>query len=456
MRDIVTSAYTLVRQSLCCPYPMASNIAATSADASPASISALDLDPCGRVGVTRRQFVVGASALLIPSRAFRASPKSASVEQWDISGQDVEKLLDEFLPSKMKEYEVPGALFAMVKEGKKLFAKGYGVADIKTEKPVDPEQTLVRAYSISKSFTATAAMQLVEAGKLSLTENVNRYLELFQVPDTFHEPVTLVHLLTHTAGFFDTGNDTLLARGKLRAMSLGEWLKAYLPPRKKPVGAEVQYSNFGTSLAGYLVEIASGLPYAEYMQQQVLNPLGMMTSSFLWPDQLPASSEARVAIGDARIDVGYPIRHLTPNEGDFANTPAANLLTTAEEMTHFMIAHLNGGEYGGRRLLSATGMAAMHEPYKLPVNHWVNASNMKDDVGYGFFWRGIKDHRFRWLFHSGGWDGSISDMELQPEHNLGYFFWSNQGGDDHRKLRAELNATLADHFFARCSGEPTG
>ncbi len=369
-----------------------------------------------------------------------------------ISAQEIEHFLDRFLPPKMKEYAVPGSVFAMVQDGKMLLAKGYGVADVETGRPVDPGQTLVRAYSVSKSFTATGAMQLVEAGQLSLTENVNRYLQLFKLPDTFPEPVTLAHLLTHTAGFFDTGNDSLLARGKLRTMSLGEWLKAYLPPRKKPVGAEVQYSNFGTSLAGYLIEITSGLPYAQYMQQRVLDPLGMVTSSFLWPDQLPAIDEAKVAIGDARIDVGYPIRHMTSNEGDFANTPAANLLTTAEEMTHFMIAHLNGGEYAGKLVLSAHGVAAMHEPYKQPVNDWVKAPNMKNDVGYGFFWRDIKDHKFRWLFHSGGWDGSLSDMELQPEHNLGYFFWSNQGGDDHRKLRVELNAAIADRFFATCLG----
>jgi CubicO group peptidase (beta-lactamase class C family) len=152
------------------------------------------------------------------------------------------------------------------------------------------------------------------------------------------------------------------------------------------------------------------------------------------------------------MDDGYPIRHLTPSEGDFANTPAANLLTTANEIAHFMIAHLNGGEYSGTRILSPSTIAAMHEPYQQPVNDWSKASNMKNDMGYGFFWRNIKDHGFRWLFHAGGWDGALSDMELQPRFNLGYFFWSNQGGDDHRKLRAELNTALAERFFAECPG----
>jgi CubicO group peptidase (beta-lactamase class C family) len=372
----------------------------------------------------------------------------------NISARSVEQFAGTLLQARMKHYQVPGSVFALVKDGRLVFAKGYGVADIETKTPVDPAHTLVRAYSVSKSFTATAVMQLVEGGKLSLTENVNTYLELFKVSATFPEPITLAHLLTHTSGIFDekgdAGNAVLLARGKLRTMSLGEWLKAYLPPRKKPVGAGVEYSNFGFSLAGYIVEIVSGQPYAEYMQQHVLDPLGMTQSSFLWPDQLPGIDQAKVAIGDARIDVGYPIRHMTPEEGDFANTPAANLLTTAEEMSHFMIAQLNGGVYRGKRILSAASIAAMHEPYKNPVNDWAKAPNMKDDVGYGFFWRNIKDHNIRWLFHAGGWDGSISDMELQPDLNLGYFLWYNQGGDDHRSMRAEFNAAFAKRFFADC------
>jgi CubicO group peptidase (beta-lactamase class C family) len=415
-------------------------------------VTPFEADIRRRATMTRRHFLASAAALVISHGAFASWGKPIPTNACsNVSARGIEQFLDAFLLPKMKQYNVPGAAFAIVEDNHMLFAKGYGVADITTGRPVDPRQTLLRAYSVSKSFTATAAMQLVESGQLSLTENVNRYLELFKVPDTFPEPVTLAHLLTHTAGFIDTGNDTLLARGKLRTMSLGDWLKAYLPPRKKPVGTEVQYSNFGSSLAGYLVEIVSGQPYAEYMQQRVLDPLGMVTSSFLWPDQLPAVDEAKVAIGDARIDIGYPIRHMTPSEGDFANTPAANLLTTVEEMSHFMIAHLNRGEYANKRVLSALGVEAMHEPYKQPLNDWVKAPNMKNDVGYGFFWREIKDHKFRWLFHSGGWDGSLSDMELQPEHKLGYFFWYNQGGDDHRRLRVELNAALVHQLFSPCS-----
>lgn len=404
-------------------------------------------------GMSRRQFAAVAAALAM-GRFFAAPDANAALSAScpTISAREVEDFLTAFLPPKLKQYQIPGAAFSMVKDGRPLLARGYGVADVKTGRPVDPARTLVRAYSVSKSFTATAVMQLVEVGKLSLTENVNVYLDLFKVPDTFPEPVTVAHLLTHTAGFFDTGLETLLAREKLRVMPLGEWLKVYLPPRKKPVGTEVEYSNFGTSLAGYLVEVVSGLPYAEYMQQHVLNPLGMAQSSFLWPVQLPAIDEAKVAIGDARMDDGDPIRHMTPSEGDFANTPAANLLTTAEEISHFMIAHLNGGEYAGTRILSAAGIATMHEPYTRPVNDWYRAPNMKNDVGYGFFWKNIKDHNFRWLFHTGGWDGSLSDVEFQPELKLGYFFWYNQGGDDRRKLRDELNIALAERFFTGCPG----
>jgi len=325
-----------------------------------------------------------------------------------------------------------------------LLSEGYGYADSENRIPVDPKHTLVRAYSVSKPFTATAVMQLVEAGTLSLTEDVNTYLELFKMPQTFPQPITLAHLLTHTAGL-DDDKSTLLARDKKRAMSLGEWLKHYRAPRARPVGEEVHYSNYGSSLAGYIVEVVSQKPYAEYMQQHILNPLGMVQSSFLWPDQLPEVDEAKVAQGYARAETGGPIRHLTPTEGDFANTPAANLLTTGNEIAHFMLANLDGGEYDGHRILSPVGIADMHEP-------WKSAANLKENVGYGFFWRPITNQSFSWLFHAGAADGSISDMELQPELNLGYFFWYNQGGDGDRKLREELNGAFAERFFTGCPG----
>ncbi len=342
----------------------------------------------------------------------------------------------------MAKYNVPGALFVLVRDGKIFFMKGYGYADLEKKLPVFPEQTIVRAYSVSKSFTATAVMQLVERGKLNLDEDVNKYLRSFKLKGDFPEPVTLAHLLTHTGGFVDTGDDTLLARGRLRTLTLGEWLAQYMPPRSKAPGSEVKYSNFGASLAGYIVEVVTGKPYAKYMQKNILDPLGMRNSSFLWPSQLPPELRWRVAVGYIAQKDGT-LRRMTAEEGDFANTPAANLLTTAPDIARFMIAHLQGGRYGKIRILREASVQRMHEP-------WKNAKS-EENVGYGFFWRPVKNQPFSFLFHGGGWDGSISDMELLPAHRLGYFLWYNQGGDEKRRMRSELNIQFVEHYFSGCS-----
>jgi CubicO group peptidase (beta-lactamase class C family) len=359
--------------------------------------------------------------------------------------QELELFLDKFLAERMAKYNVPGAVFVLVKDGKIFFMKGWGYADLEKQQPVFPEQTIVRAYSVSKSFTATAVMQLVEQGKLNLDEDVNHYLKSFKLKTKFPQPVTLAHLLTHTAGFNDTGNETLLARGRIRTLSLGQWLAEYMPPQTKPPGAEVKYSNFGSSLAGYIVEVVSGEPYAQYMQKHILAPLGMKDSRFLWPSQLPPKLRWRVAAGYAREKDGS-VRRMSEDEGDFANTPAANLLTTAPDMARFMIAHLQAGHYGKARILKESSVQRMHEPWKY--------TKSEKDVGYGFFWRPIKNKPFSFLFHAGGWDGSLSDMELLPTLNLGYFLWYNHGGDEDRRMRAELNMQFVEHYLSGCVSSP--
>src|SRR5205807_9027263 len=123
---------------------------------------------------------------------------------------DFETFLDALIPSQLQNRNIPGAVVSVVKDGQVLFAKGYGYADFDAKKPVLADQTLFRPGSISKLFTATAVMQLVEQGKLDLDRDVNEYLD-FAIPKTYPEPVTLRRLLTHTAGFEDTLKNLFVA-----------------------------------------------------------------------------------------------------------------------------------------------------------------------------------------------------------------------------------------------------
>ncbi|HET7100758.1 MAG TPA: serine hydrolase domain-containing protein, partial [Terriglobia bacterium] len=114
--------------------------------------------------------------------------------------REVQAFFDRFFGREMPGWHIPGAAFVLVKDGKVIFTKGYGYADLKNQTPVVPDQTVFRVASVSKVFTATAVMQLAESGKLDLATDVNRYLTHFQIKDPYPQPVTLAELLTHSAG----------------------------------------------------------------------------------------------------------------------------------------------------------------------------------------------------------------------------------------------------------------
>lgn len=356
-----------------------------------------------------------------------------------IDRKELESFLDNFFAEQMPKYKVPGAVFVMVKDGKVFFAKGYGYAELETKKPVDPDKTLFRAYSVSKSFTATAVMQLVERGKLRLDEDVNKYLKRFQIKDAFTESVTLADLLTHRAGFADSDVKTQLASGDYRILDLGEYLKKHLPARSKQPG-KFEYSNFGSALAGFIVEEVSGEPFANYIEKNILKPLEMRRSTFLLPSQLPPQMISNFAASYS-VENGAS-RRMKFEEGDFSVAPAANLLTTGTDIAKFMIAHLQNGRYKRARILSEESAKKMHEP-------WLTSNSAKD-FGYGFFWRNEKNGQ-RVMFHAGGYQfGNVNLMQLIPEYNMGFFLSFTHGGiEEKRDMRAALAAQLMTRYFPK-------
>src|SRR5438270_12442610 len=169
-----------------------------------------------------------------------------------LTRQDFETFLDALIPSQLQNRDIAGAVVSVVKDGQVLFAKGYGYADFAAKKPVIADQTLFRPGSISKLFTSTAVMQLVEQGKLDLERDVNDYLD-FTIPKTYPEPVTLRRLLTHTGGFEETLKN-LFAANEQAIKPLHDYLVTAMPARIFPTGKVVSYSNYGFTLAGYIVE----------------------------------------------------------------------------------------------------------------------------------------------------------------------------------------------------------
>ena len=190
---------------------------------------------------------------------------------------EMEAFMDDLFAQQMEEYHIAGAAVAVVKEGKLFFAKGYGYADVENKIPVDPEETIFRVGSVGKNFTWTAVMQLVEQGRLDLDADVNSYLD-FRIPDTYPQPITLKHLMTHTSGIEDRWLGSLVSDAS-ELVPEREWLIANFPGRVRAPGEAAGYSNYNAMLAGYIVARVSGEPYDQYIQKHIFDPLGMTHST---------------------------------------------------------------------------------------------------------------------------------------------------------------------------------
>src|SRR5262249_48546758 len=228
-----------------------------------------------------------------PPNVPAVQPQASASSPPELTKADFETLLDALIPSQLQNRNIAGAVVSVVKDGNVLFQKGYGYADVEAKRPILPDQTLFRPGSISKLFTATAVMQLVEQGKLDLDRDVNDYLD-FPIPKTYPEAVTLRQLLTHTAGFEETLKNLFVAHESdikpLRAYLVNEMPARIFPPGKIPA-----YSNYGFTLAGYIVERASGEKFERYIDNHILKPLEMNHSTFdqpLPPQLAPQMSRA--------------------------------------------------------------------------------------------------------------------------------------------------------------------
>ena len=317
----------------------------------------------------------------------------------------LEAFLDGLIQGQLRERSIAGATLAVVSGGEVLFTKGYGWADVDARRPVDPEETLFRIASVTKLFTYTAVMQLVEEGRLDLEADVNEYLD-FRIPDTHPEPITLIHLMTHTAGFEEDLRN-LFTFDPERMGRLEDWVKENLPHRVRPPGTFSVYSNYGTALAGYIVERASGLPWEDYIEGRILEPLGMDRTTGREP--LPEALAPALSRGYLPRKGGFEPQPLELNPG---GAPAGSMSSTAADMAIFMLAFLGGGAVGEARILEEATAARMlerhfgHDP-RLPGN------------GLGFF--EMSSHGERILGHGGNTQWFHNVLALFPEHDLGLF-----------------------------------
>jgi CubicO group peptidase (beta-lactamase class C family) len=327
--------------------------------------------------------------------------------------QDFENFCDDFFLERMKKYHIPGAALGLVQNGELLFSKGYGYADLERQIPVRPNKTIFRVGSVSKVFTATAIMQLVEQKKLKLDDDINQYLEDFQLPNTYSEPITLANLLTHTDGFDFGWGIGVFGRSSSELMPLSEFLKQNLPPRLFPPGEMYLYGNVGMTLAGLVIETISGVSFSQHLDKQLLKPLQMTRSTFEQP--LPP-----LLANDLAIGYQYQKGKLLPRPfAYFKSPPAGAFSTTVTDMAQFMIAHLQNGQYQQTRILQKNTVAEMHRQQF--TSHPLIAG-----AAYGFYERFRNGQRI--LEHNGRLNGYNSLLFLLPQYNLGCFLCCNTNG----------------------------
>lgn len=317
----------------------------------------------------------------------------------ELNPTEVERFIDRIIPEQLEVNRVAGATVSIVQGDQIIFLEGYGYADMEKRIEVDPDQTMFQVASVTKLFTWTAVMQLVETGQLDLEVDINAYLD-FPIPTTYPEPITIRHLMTHSAGFEDRAYD-MMASSPEDQLPLSQWLPTHIPARIFPPGTVIAYSNYGAALAGYIVERATGRPFEAYLEENVFAPLGMEHTSI----RQGGHSAGITARGHTYYEnVFYP----KPPELDQA-FPAGGLSTSAGDMTRFMMAHLQVTQPS---ILSDESIDRMHSQalgYDLRVN----------GMGLGFIQ--MDRNRQTVIGHDGDLFFSHSLMVLIPKYDLGLF-----------------------------------
>lgn len=337
---------------------------------------------------------------------------------------DLESKLDSLITKTMESEHIPGTSFIIVKDGKTLLKKGYGYTTLgKNAKPVNPDSTIFRIGSISKTFTATALLQLKDKNLIDLNKDVNQYLKSVKVPSTYNENVTASNLLTHSAGFDELRGRVVYEKDQ--QIKLGTFLDGKLVRLRKP-GIVSAYSTFGIALAGLIVEDISELSLEEYMKENIWQPLGMSMTSI----ELPKNQINNLSIG-----YEYQNGINVPQPWEWYHTfPASSINSTTTDMGKYLKMHLNLGKLNNIKILNSETALSM-QTQQLSVNPEVYG------FAYGFYEKnqfGLKAYN-----HGGDMLGYSSFITLVPEINLGVFVVHHH---ENTNLRDKVVSQVLEYF----------
>ena len=338
-------------------------------------------------------------------------------------------IFDKVIESIMKSAHMSAMSACIVKNGKVVWAKGYGLYDRENGKEAGNE-TIYLVASISKTITATAIMQLYEKGLLSIDDDVNKYLPFpLRNPNYPDEPITIKMLLSHTSSLaVDPPAFYCYFPGDLEIKGYPyPWLEEYLVPggmHYKPQvwsdampGEKLQYANVGFSLLGYIVELVSNESFEQYCQQNIFKPLRMHNTSFF----LKNLNISRIAVPYEYRGKYEPLLHYA-----ILDYPAGGLRASIMDLAHFLIAHMNNGVYNGIRILNESSTMEMHKVHAHGKYFF--------DYGYGFqIWHIGGD---TYIGHTGGLYGVATKMVYRESDKIGIIYFINKEVRNLREVTA--------------------
>lgn len=368
-----------------------------------------------------------------------------------MNAPELEAFVDGVVRRAMSRDHIAGATISIVQNGQVVLKKGYGFANLGQRKPVNPDTTLFRVASISKTFTWITLMNEIESGHMRLDGPVNLYLpEPLQLKDQGKKTqVRLRDLMTHTGGFEDRAMGQLFERDPNRVRSLADYLRQERPRRVREPGLLPSYSNYGAALAGAAVANVTGKPYEQLVTEEIILPAGMRHTTFRearpWRDGLPAPMNEALA---AELSDGFswtPMGWKTqPREFMGQVAPAASASSTAGDMARYMTLLLNGGVIDGKTIFSPKTALAFRTPMYRPA---------PEAAGWnaGFQDTPMPGNR-RAFGHQGATLYFHSNMVIVPDLGLGIFVSVNT--DSGANLPATLPATIVEHFYAPAPAVP--
>ncbi|MFN3582423.1 serine hydrolase domain-containing protein [Phenylobacterium sp.] len=358
---------------------------------------------------------------------------------------ELEAFVDGWVRDAMAREHIAGAAVSVVQGGQVVLNKGYGFAGLNPRRPVDPDRTLFRIGSISKTFTWILLMNEVEKGRIRLDRPINDYLpEKVRIrAQGYQRPVLVRNLMDHSPGFDDPAMGQLFERDPGRIRPLDLYLRQERPRRVRGAGVASSYSNYGAALAGFAVATLNRKPFEQLVEEEITRPLGMDRTTFREPRPdragLPAPMAEALrpdaASGYWWTGPGFAVR---PYEYIGQIAPAGAASSTAGDMARYMLMLLGNGTWNGATVFGPGAARAFRTPLQATppgINGWA----------HGFIVYDLPDGR-RGYGHDGATLSFHSSMVVIPELDLGIFITTNS--DEGHKLTRGFAGHLVRQFYA--------